>query len=95
MCIRDSYKGLETFSCFITQNGGDLYTADGCYANFSDPNTLKGLKEMTELYSVYGMAQNVPEFFNAFRSGYIPIGVATSEVYVKLKMSAPELNRCV
>lgn len=87
-----SYKGLETFSCFITQNGGDLYTADGCYANFSDPNTLKGLKEMTELYSVYGMAQNVPDFFNAFRSGYIPIGVATSEVYVKLKMSAPELS---
>lgn len=86
------YKGLETFSCFITQNGGNLYTEDGCYANFGDARTMAGLREMTELYSVYGLAQNVPEFFNAFRSGYIPIGVSTADTYVKLQMSAPELS---
>ena len=70
------YKGFESMGCFIFQNGGSLYSEDGCYSNFSDPNTLKGLREMTELYSVYGLAQNVPDFFNAFRSGYIPIGVS-------------------
>lgn len=86
------YKGFESMGCFIFQNGGSLYSEDGCYSNFSDPNTLKGLREMTELYSVYGLAQNVPDFFNAFRSGYIPIGVSTSATYVKLQMGAPELN---
>ncbi|HIW72757.1 MAG TPA: extracellular solute-binding protein [Firmicutes bacterium] len=86
------YKSFEATGAFIFQNGGDYYSADGFTSNFRDPNTLKGLREMTDLYRVYGLIQNVPNFFNAFRSGSVPIGVSNFSTYLQLQMSAPELS---
>lgn len=86
------YKSFEATGGFIFQNGGDYYSGDGLYANFNDPNTLKGLREMIELYQVYGLAQNVPNFFNAFRSGAVPIGVSNFATYLQLQVGAPELT---
>ncbi len=86
------YKSFEATGAFIFQNGGDYYSADGFTSNFRDPNTLKGLREMTDLYKVYGLIQNVPNFFNAFRSGSVPIGVSNFTTYLQLQMSAPELS---
>lgn len=86
-----SYKSFEAAGNFIFQNGGDYYSADGFNANFNDPATLKGLKEMVDMYRVYGLAQNVPNFFVAFRSGYIPIGISNFSTYLQLQMAAPEL----
>ena len=49
---------------------------------------------MVELYQVYGLAQNIPNFFNAFRSGSVPIGVSNFSTYLQLQVGAPELNGC-
>lgn len=87
-----SYKSFEMTGGFIFQNGGDYYADDGFSANFSDPNTLAGLREMTDLYRIYGLSQNIPNFFNAFRSGSVPIGVSNFATYLQLQMGAPELN---
>lgn len=87
-----SYKSFETTGGFVFQNGGDYYADDGFSANFGDPKTLAGLKEMTDLYRIYGLAQNVPNFFNAFRSGSAPIGVSNFSTYLQLQMGAPELD---
>lgn len=86
------YKSFEATGGFIFQNGGDYYADDGASANFGDPSTLKGLREMIELYQVYGLAQNIPNFFNAFRSGTVPIGVSNFSTYLQLQVGAPELN---
>ena len=86
------YKSFEATGGFIFQNGGDYYSDDGFHANFGDPNTLKGLREMVDLYQVYGLAQNIPNFFNAFRSGSVPIGVSNFSTYLQLQVGAPELN---
>ena len=47
---------------------------------------------MVDLYQVYGLAQNIPNFFNAFRSGTVPIGVSNFATYLQLQVGAPELN---
>lgn len=47
---------------------------------------------MIELYQVYGLAQNIPNFFNSFRSGSVPIGVSGFATYLQLQVGAPELN---
>lgn len=86
------YKSFEATGGFIFQNGGDYYSDDGFSANFGDPNTIQGLREMVELYQVYGLAQNIPNFFNAFRSGSVPIGVSSFSTYLQLQVGAPELN---
>lgn len=86
------YKSFEATGGFIFQNGGDYYSDDGFSANFRDPNTLAGMREMIELYQVYGLAQNIPNFFNSFRSGSVPIGVSGFATYLQLQVGAPELN---
>lgn len=86
------YKSFEATGGFIFQNGGDYYSDDGFSANFGDPNTIRGLREMIDLYQVYGLAQNIPNFFNAFRSGNVPIGVSNFSTYLQLQVGAPELN---
>ena len=86
------YKSFEATGGFIFQHGGDYYSDDGFSANFGDPDTIQGLREMIELYQVYGLAQNIPNFFNAFRSGSVPIGVSNFSTYLQLQVGAPELN---
>lgn len=86
------YKSFEATGGFIFQNGGNYYSDDGFSANFGDPNTLNGLREMIDLYQVYGLAQNIPNFFNSFRSGNVPIGVSNFSTYLQLQVGAPELN---
>ncbi len=87
-----TYKNFAMTSPFIYQNCGDYYTSDGFHANFNDPNTLKAIKESIDLYLVYGLQQNVSNFFNSFRSGSTPIGVATFGTYLQLQVAAPELS---
>lgn len=86
------YKSFEATGGFIFQNGGNYYSDDGFSSNFGDPNTIAGLREMIELYQVYGLAQNIPNFFNSFRSGTVPIGVSNFATYLQLQVGAPELN---
>lgn len=86
------YKTFEATSGFVFQNGGSFYSEDGLSAGFQNPNTIKALREMTDLYLVYGLSQNVPNFFNAFRSGSVPIGVSNFATYLQLQQGAPELN---
>lgn len=86
------YKSFEATGGFVFQNGGDYYADDGFSSNFGDPDTLAGLREMIDLYQVYGLAQNIPNFFNAFRSGSVPIGVSNFATYLQLQVGAPELN---
>lgn len=86
------YKSFEMTGGFIFQNNGNYYSEDGFHSNFNDPNTLKGLKEMTDLFLVYGLVQNVPNFFNAFRSGAVPIGISNFSTYLQLQVAAPELT---
>ena len=86
------YKAFEATSGFVFQNGGSFYSEDGLSAGFRNPNTIKALHEMTDLYLVYGLSQNVPNFFNAFRSGSVPIGVSNFATYLQLQQGAPELN---
>jgi len=85
------YKDFGATSPFIFQNGGDYYAEDGLTADLNNTATLKGLREMVELYSIYGLTQNQPNFFNSFRSASIPIGISNFATYLQLQVSAPEL----
>ena len=49
------------------------------------------MQEMTDLYKIYGMSTSLPSFYNSFRSGEVPIGIATFGTYLQLQVAAPEL----
>jgi len=47
---------------------------------------------MTELFTIYDLPLQVPSFFEHFRSGDMPIGISTIDLYLQLKYAAPELS---
>lgn len=88
---REGYKGFQQTMPFVYQHGGDIYAEDGLSATLTDPATIKGFKEMVDLYLIYGFQTNVRSFFNSFRSGVIPIGISDYGTYLLLQTTAPEL----
>ncbi len=86
-----SSKSIMTTAPFIYQKGNGLFTSDGTATTIAEENGLDAIKYMTELYTVYGLPQQVSNFFDSFRNGSLPIGVSTFETYIRLSMAAPEI----
>jgi len=91
LSVNAAYKGFSLTNPFITQNNASYVTEDGSAAAFDTDEYLDAMTEMTELYEIYGMNSAVPSFYNSFRYGEIPMGVATFGTYIQLQMAAPEL----
>lgn len=87
-----SSKSIMTTAPFIYQYGGTLFTDDGMATTISDEKSMEAIKFMTELYTHYGLPQQVSNFFDSFRSGSLPIGISTFETYIRLSMAAPEIS---
>ena len=78
------------FSTFIFQLGGQYYTDDGLRTALDSPVAYQAFKEWTEQYTSYGMPIEY-NFFNRFRTGEMPIGIANYGMYVQIATAAPEL----
>ena len=78
------------FDVFLYQHGGQYFTEDGHYSAFDSTEAYKAFEEWVELYTNY----NVPvsaSFFNRFRSGEMPAGIAGMGEYIQFSTIAPEL----
>lgn len=91
LSVSTAYKGFGTTNPFVTQNNASYVSPDGKYSTFDSSSFLDAMTEMTELYEIYGMDTAVPNFYNSFRYGEIPLGVADFNTYIQLQMAAPEL----
>lgn len=85
-------KSIMTTAPFIYQYGGNLFSEDATKTTINEENSLNAIKLMTQLYTLYGMQEQVSNFFNSFRNGSLPIGVSTFDQFVKLSLAAPEIS---
>ncbi len=78
----------------ILQAGGSIYDTTIGDTTLDSEISLKGFREMTELFTVYNMPTDVPSpgFYQQFRDGTLPIGVADLATYNLLLNAAPELD---
>jgi len=76
---------------FIYQMGGDLFGEDAFETGIDSRESLAGIGLMTDLFKIYGLPMQVPNFFEHFRTGTLPIGVSNFMTYVQLQVAAPEL----
>lgn len=86
-----AFKAFMTTSPFIYQTGGSIYAEDAMSAGLNDEKTLEAIKLMTDLFTMYGLPMQVPNFYNHFRYGTLPIGIGNFSTYLKLKNAAPEI----
>ena len=78
----------------ILQNGGSIYGETVGDTTLDSEDSLKGFREMTDLFTVYNMPTDVPSpgFYQQFRDGTLPIGIADLATYNLLLNAAPELD---
>ncbi|MDM5197957.1 extracellular solute-binding protein [Fictibacillus enclensis] len=85
------FKPFHLTTPYLYQFGGSLYTKDGMKAAIGTDEALKGFELMTKAFTIYSMSMQVPNFYNHFREGNLPIGISDYETYVQLTSAAPEL----
>ncbi|WJH33905.1 extracellular solute-binding protein [Paenibacillus sp. CC-CFT747] len=85
------YNKANSVPIFL-QNGVSFYTSDGLKSGLNSPEGFKAFKQWTDLFNVYGFPTEVPNFYQHFRSGDLPIGISDYNTYMQLLVAAPELN---
>ncbi|MBJ6363957.1 extracellular solute-binding protein [Paenibacillus sp. GCM10012307] len=84
-------NAVNEFAPFLFQRNGDLYKDDGRYSDLDSHEALEAIKMWTGLYTNYKIEKQA-DFYNRFRTGEMPIGVADYTTYVMLSTAAPELT---
>jgi ABC-type glycerol-3-phosphate transport system substrate-binding protein len=82
--------GPEGLTPFLFQQGGDYYTEDGFRSALDQPEALGAFREWTDIYTNYRVPMYA-DFFNRFKTGEMPIGIADYWTYVLLSTAAREL----
>lgn len=79
------------FSSLMYQAGESFYAEDFKTTNLDSDVGINAFNIWTEFYKDYGLPYQF-DFFNRFRSGDMPIGLAGYSLYGKLKQAAPEIE---
>lgn len=75
----------------IYQNGGNFYGEDIHRTALNSKETIEGFKKLTDLFTIYNMPYDVPSFYQQFRDGSLPVGIADYGAYNLLTNAAPEI----
>ena len=82
---------MSILNSLIYQHGGAIYDEDAIHTMIDNENGVAAFKLYTSLYNDYGLP-TVYDFVSRFRSGEMPLGVASYSVYNTLTVSAPEIR---
>lgn len=85
---------LKTFhgtTPLLFQNGASLYGTTAGNTAINSDEAIRGLTELTELFTIYNLPADVPSFYQHFRNGDMPIGIAEYGMYNLLTNAAPEI----
>ena len=86
--------GFKPFSAtlpILYQMGGNVYGKTAQDIELDSDTTLDAFTEMTNLFTIYGLSYEVPNFYQHFRDGTMPIGISDFGTYNLLVNSAPEI----
>ncbi len=75
----------------IFQNGGQLYGETALDIELDSEATVEGFTELTELFTLYDLPVDVPNFYQHFRNGDLPVGIADFNSYNLILNAAPEI----
>lgn len=92
-------KSLENIIPFLYQAASatgenadySLWAEDGMSTTINSETNIEAFQLLTDLYSLYGLQNNMPSFYNNFRYGVAPIGIGTFANYMQMLYAAPEI----
>ncbi|MFC0210843.1 extracellular solute-binding protein [Paenibacillus chartarius] len=77
---------------FLQMHGAQYYKQDGSGSGLGTEAGIQAFKAWTDLQNKFGIDQRSESFYQHFRDGSYPIGIADLNAYIQLLVSAPELN---
>jgi ABC-type glycerol-3-phosphate transport system substrate-binding protein len=91
MYIPEILQGVGIFDAFLYQNGGAFYKDNNTKTALDSNEAYIACQELTDLYVKYGIPYKA-DFYNRFRTGEMPIGIANFNTYISLISAAPEIS---
>ncbi len=75
----------------VFQNGGRLYGETAQDILIDSEESVKGFTQLTELFTIYNLPVDVPNFYQHFRNGDLCMGIADFNSYNLILNAAPEI----
>ena len=85
-------KSISQTSSFIYQYGGSLYSDDYLSSGIDSKESIAAINMMVDLFQLYSLPLTSQNFYDSFRNGTIPAGVANFDIYLQLANAAPEIE---
>lgn len=76
----------------IFQSGGRLYDTYVEEPVLTSENVVEGFTTLTDLFTIYNLPKDVPNFYQHFRNGAYPIGISDFGTYNLISNAAPEID---
>ena len=93
--LQNNYAFFYPYGDYLTfffQNDVDVYTEDGTGLAFTNEKGFAAFKQWTELYVKYGLQPARSSFYQHFRIGDVPLGIADIDQYIQFDMAAPDIS---
>lgn len=87
--------GMKTFldtTPIIIQSGGRLYDTYVEDVTITSEEVVEGFTTLTNLFTIYNLPKDVPNFYQHFRNGDYPIGISDFGTYNLISNAAPEID---
>lgn len=87
--------GMKTFldtTPILFQSGGTLYDGAIDKAILTSEENVEGFTILTNLFTIYNLPKDVPNFYQHFRNGDYPIGISDFGNYNMISNAAPEID---
>lgn len=93
--LQQNYAFFYPYGDYLTfffQNDVDVYTPDGRSLAFTNEKGYAAYRQWTELYVKYGLQPQMGSFYQHFRLGDVPMGIADIDQYIQFDMAAPDIS---
>lgn len=87
-----SFKIFPWTMPIVYQNGGSFFGESILQSGLAEDKTIEGMKELTNLFTVYSLPVDVPSFYQEFRNGTLPLGISDFGSYILMSNAAPEIS---
>jgi len=85
------YYPTKEFVTPFYQHGAEFYSTDGLQVTMESKEGQLAFQHWTDFFTKSDLPKEVPAFFNHFRFGDMPIGIADFNTYIQLTVAAPEI----